>query len=463
MSNEFVVKKDGDGDVVNFYDNESSSGDEFKIGKPRFPQRKKKQTKPNMSMFREDSSENIPSYMKQQNVPMKAQHAPQMNNNMYEMFMNRDKLKEENDEMDEMNEMNEMEGMNGMNHNQFEEDDDDDMNEMPQGQGMQYEEEYEEDKPSEGFKTIEEEKQDLLYKFYRMGSKGIPVPKRFNMDSDIHEMRREYNRIERDMEVSASIKFSRRMLMACVTGIEFLNKRYDPFDVMLDGWSESVMTGVEDYDNVFERLHDKYKSKVQMAPEIELLMTLAGSAFMFHLTNKLTSVIPNLNDIAKQNPDIINNMMNSVRTAMSNNNTNQTQGSTPPPMNMNVNMETEPKFDENGKREMRPPAFDISSLTGILQPPPNMVSSLPVSSKTVNESMPPMVPPPMMQQTNTQTPYMINNPLGDGTLSPSFSMESSIVSDNKVKHITVSETTSKKRGRPRKDRSASNSAKTLNI
>ena len=160
----------------------------------------------------------------------------------------------------------------------------------------------EEDSPSPGYNSIDEEKQDLLYKFYRLQTKGVPLPHKFNMHSSIHEMRREFERIKRDGEVNASIKFSRRMLMACVTGIEFMNKRYDPFDIKLEGWSESVMENVEDYDNVFERLHDKYKTKVQMAPEIELLLSLAGSAFMFHLTNSMFNSLPNFKDIAKQNP-----------------------------------------------------------------------------------------------------------------------------------------------------------------
>ena len=42
------------------------------------------------------------------------------------------------------------------------------------------------------------------------------------------------------------------MLIAFVTAIEFLNNRFDPFDVKLDGWSESVHEGINDYDDIFE-------------------------------------------------------------------------------------------------------------------------------------------------------------------------------------------------------------------
>ena len=77
------------------------------------------------------------------------------------------------------------------------------------------------------------------------------------------------------------------MLMALVSGLEYSNKRFDPFSIDLDGWSENVFENIEDFNNVFERLYDKYRKRGEMAPEIELMLTLAGSAFMFNMSNHL--------------------------------------------------------------------------------------------------------------------------------------------------------------------------------
>ena len=107
------------------------------------------------------------------------------------------------------------------------------------------------------------------------------------MASDIDEMRMEYLRIKKHREVENSIKFSRKMLIAGITAIEFLNNKFDPFDAKLDGWSESVHENINDYDEVFEELHEKYKEAAKMSPEIKLLMMLGGSGFMFHLSNSL--------------------------------------------------------------------------------------------------------------------------------------------------------------------------------
>ena len=119
------------------------------------------------------------------------------------------------------------------------------------------------------------EKKEILYQFVRLRSKGVKVPYDFNMNSNIHEMRSSYERIKREREIDASVRFQRKMMMGFVTGCEFLNTRYNPFSVELDGWSEQVHESVDDYDDIFEELHDKYKdSGSNMAPELRLLISL---------------------------------------------------------------------------------------------------------------------------------------------------------------------------------------------
>ena len=148
--------------------------------------------------------------------------------------------------------------------------------------------------------------------------------KKFSMSSSYDEMKYEFDRIVNNREVQQSIKFQRKMLVAFVTAIEFLNNRFDPFDVKLDGWSESIHENLNDYDDVFEELHEKYKSKAKMAPEIKLLLMLGGSGFMFHLTNTMfKSSLPGMGDIMKQNPDL---MQQFAKAAVNTMNTNEDSG-----------------------------------------------------------------------------------------------------------------------------------------
>jgi len=158
------------------------------------------------------------------------------------------------------------------------------------------------------------------------------------------------------------------MLIACTTGLEFMNKKYNPFEIQLEGWSENVMENVDDYDEVFEELYVKYRTKMHVAPEIKLIMMLGGSAMMFHLTNSMfKSVMPNMNDVIKQNPGLVQNMMSAVQNTVPK---SQQQG-TP----------------ENGERhEMQGPGFDISSLMGnIMMPPtpPMNTTSIPAQEQII--------------------------------------------------------------------------------
>jgi len=159
------------------------------------------------------------------------------------------------------------------------------------------------------YEEIQQEKQKLLFNLERLQKQGYPPSKRYSMASSYEDMQFEYDRLKKQRDVEKSIKFSRKILMAVVSGVEFMNNRFDPFDVKLDGWSENVMENVNDYDEVFEELHDKYSDSVKMAPELKLLAMVAGSGFMFHLTNSLfKSASPKLSDILKQNPDIAKNI-----------------------------------------------------------------------------------------------------------------------------------------------------------
>jgi hypothetical protein len=95
--------------------------------------------------------------------------------------------------------------------------------------------------------------------------------------------------------------------MGVVTGMEFLNGKFNPFDWQLEGWSESVHENIEDYDEVFEELYDKYKGRGNMPPEAKLMMSLVGSGFMFHMSNsffrqKMSNVSPA--DIFSANPQL---------------------------------------------------------------------------------------------------------------------------------------------------------------
>jgi hypothetical protein len=165
------------------------------------------------------------------------------------------------------------------------------------------------------------EKFKILRKLEALEKKGVELTKKYTMDSPLQEMLGEYETIMEEKTKQNSVKFQGNMLMAVINGMEFLNSRFDPFDIKLDGWSEQVNENITDYDDIFGELYEKYKSKATMAPELKLLFQLGGSAMMVHMTNTMfKSAMPGMDDILRQNPDLMRSFQNAAVNSMAGSN-----------------------------------------------------------------------------------------------------------------------------------------------
>jgi hypothetical protein len=161
------------------------------------------------------------------------------------------------------------------------------------------------------------EKFKFLRKLEALELKGINLTKKYTMESPLAEMQGEYEMIMEEKTKQNSVKFQGNMLMACINGIEFLNNRFDPFDIKLDGWSEQINENLTDYDEIFGELYEKYKSRASMAPELKLLFQLGGSAMMIHMTNTMfKSAMPGMDDILRQNPDLMRQFQTAAVNSM---------------------------------------------------------------------------------------------------------------------------------------------------
>jgi hypothetical protein len=173
-------------------------------------------------------------------------------------------------------------------------------------------------KPQMSSEEILREKLKILRKLEALEKKGIELTKKYTMDSPLAEMQGEYEMIKNEKEKGNSVKFQGKMLMAAVSAIEFLNGKFDPFDIKLDGWGESVSENLDEYDDIFGELHEKYGGKTKMAPELKLLFMLGGSAAMLHMTNTMfKSSMPGMDDIMRQNPELMQQFTQAAVSSMS--------------------------------------------------------------------------------------------------------------------------------------------------
>lgn len=163
-------------------------------------------------------------------------------------------------------------------------------------------------------------KRELLYQLDRLAKKGISVPRTFTLASSLEEMQAEYDRLKRDRELDKSVNFQRYMMMTAVSGVEMLTGTFAQKYVKLDGWSNHVNENIADFDEIFEELHAKWSSKSKMPPEIRLLLSLGGSAAMFHLTNSMfKKAIPGMDQVLKANPGLMKQMASAMMGTMAGN------------------------------------------------------------------------------------------------------------------------------------------------
>ena len=153
-----------------------------------------------------------------------------------------------------------------------------------------------------------EEKALLLQSYHLLKAQGVKSDMLLDISADILTLRTEVTRMQTEINSQKCVKFARKALIAMVSGIEFVNSKYDPLGLHLNGWSEHIMTTLGDYDSVFMRLYDKYKDRAgSLSPEVELMILLGGSGLMFHLTQSfINQNVPKFTDVAKESPELAN-------------------------------------------------------------------------------------------------------------------------------------------------------------
>ena len=82
---------------------------------------------------------------------------------------------------------------------------------------------YVEPEPQKSYEELQKEKAEFIRLLERMEKRGMQVHKRFTMESDYNEVKAEFDRLSRQRECDQSFKVQRKMLVAFITAIDFLN------------------------------------------------------------------------------------------------------------------------------------------------------------------------------------------------------------------------------------------------
>ena len=153
------------------------------------------------------------------------------------------------------------------------------------------------------------EKYEILRKFERLAKLGVPIRKRFTLDSPLEEMKMELEFIRKEKAMDQTIKQFCDWYITGMSAMEWSSKNVplvQAFGLKLDGLSESAQMNVGDMEEDFEELYDLYGDKMKMHPLVRIPIRTCMMVYMVHLTNQMAmkAPIPNMDQILKSNPDI---------------------------------------------------------------------------------------------------------------------------------------------------------------
>ena len=181
---------------------------------------------------------------------------------------------------------------------------------------------------------VQRKKYETLRKFDRLAKMGVPMRKRFTMDSSLEEMEMELEFIRKEKDMDRSVQQFSEWFVTGMGGLEWSSKNVgmvQAFGLQLDGLSEAAQMKVGDMEEDFEELYDLYGDKLRMHPLVRIPIRTCMMVYMVHLTNQMVqkSPIPNLDQVLKSNPEIARQLATAAMQSQSN---QRGTNVAPPPM-----------------------------------------------------------------------------------------------------------------------------------
>lgn len=250
-------------------------------------------------------------------------------------LMNTDKIKDEDNELlediDDLMKDDIMNNYNKDDNNDNEVNDNNDINDINEEENI----EEQQTDPSEinpnDFKEILDNgefdnlspqqqriiKYDLLMKLADLvKTNGIQITTDYNMNSNYYDIKREYDYHVRVRGKKRTISTIYSGIICAAKGLEFLNNKFDPFGLNINGFTLNLESSREELLDVLTELYDKYLSTQgkEISPEMQLVFIFIKALVMTMVTNTATSYISSLFDKPAFNKNEIKQKLNQNQT-----------------------------------------------------------------------------------------------------------------------------------------------------
>lgn len=169
-------------------------------------------------------------------------------------------------------------------------------------------------------------KYDLLMKLANLVKEnGVQITADYNMDSDYYDIKREYDyhiRVRSKKRAVATIYSG----VICVSkALEFLNNKFDPFGVNINGFTLNLEASREEMLDVLTELYEKYfgLQAGEISPEMQFLLIIIKALLLTMVTNYASSYMSSLFDKSALDKERLKQQFKQQNQPQQNNQQNQ--------------------------------------------------------------------------------------------------------------------------------------------
>lgn len=147
-------------------------------------------------------------------------------------------------------------------------------------------------------RKLNQKKLTVLRDLGGLVTQGVILSQNYSMESNYDDMIDELNLHKSVRSKIRGMKMINGGLISFIKGVEWLNDKYDPFDMKFNGeWSKDISNNPEDFYDSTSELVDKYLSRMDMSPELNFLIAVvmsgAGALKRTHGSDNPSSTIEN--------------------------------------------------------------------------------------------------------------------------------------------------------------------------
>ena len=132
-------------------------------------------------------------------------------------------------------------------------------------------------------------------------------PKTFTTSDSLEELQYEFERLTTLKNMRSTRNWYRKILLAVTNGLEWMNHKWNPVGLQLDGWSTDLASNLDEFDDIFDELSEKYGGSVveKVPPELRLILLVLYSGMAYSISQTLAKQqTPDLAEIINKDPEL---------------------------------------------------------------------------------------------------------------------------------------------------------------